>query len=264
MAGKSVLPPHWEVPREFRGRLGEQAGRQRAMFGEGHLLLVLHQAPRKDEVQRKGRYFWRSPEGTWNATEFGSGPNALKRHLDEYAESIEKLDRQEERAVSAEDYFVILDELAPIHRAAGHLHQTLQEARKMCPGDRHLIIFRDRAYEILRTAELLYNETKNSLDFAMAKRAEEHAGHSYRMAISAHRLNLLAAFFFPIAALSALFGMNLTHGLETSPAPLPFVGVLLLGLFFGFVLISFVTRRGPGTSAAVLRDMAKSPPDSGR
>lgn len=242
MSGRSVLPSLWKVPQKFRDRLGEQAGRQRAMFSEGHLLLVLHEPPQKDEIQRKGRFFWRGPDGTWTSTGLRGGPNALNMHLDEYAERLEKLDRQEEWAVSAEDYFVVLDELAPIHRAAEHLHQTLQEARKMCPEDRHLIVFRDRAYEIARMADLLYKETKNSLDFAIAKRGEEQAANSYRMGVSAHRLNLLAAFFFPIATLSALFGANLEHGFERVSPPLPFVGVLLVGLICGLILKSFIRR----------------------
>ena len=69
MAEKSVLPPLWKVPQEFRNRLGEQAGRQRVMFCDGHLLLVLHRPPKEDEVQRKGRFFWRSPDGTWTSSE---------------------------------------------------------------------------------------------------------------------------------------------------------------------------------------------------
>ena len=42
---KSILPATWEVPAEFRSRLGEKAGRQRAMMAEGHLLLVREHKP---------------------------------------------------------------------------------------------------------------------------------------------------------------------------------------------------------------------------
>lgn len=242
MAEKSVLPPLWEVPQEFRDRLGDQAGRQRAMFCDGHLLLVLHRPPKEDEVRRKGRFFWRSPEGTWTASELGGGVKALNMHLDEYAELVEQLDEREEQAASSKAHFQVLTALAPVHRTARHMHQTLQDARKMCPADRRLIVSRDRAYEIERAADLLYSETKNSLDFAVAQRAEEQAAHSHRMSISAHRLNLLAAFFFPIATLSALFGVNLAHGWEQQSAPWPFLGVLCLGLMLGIVLKTFVTR----------------------
>ena len=241
MAEQSPLPPHWEVPQKFRDRLGKEAGRQRAMHHDGHLLLVMHRPPEPEEVQRGGRYFWRRPDGAWASNELGSGTQALGRHLEEYAELVEQCDRQEEAAVTAEDYFSVLNRLGPIDRAAGHMHQVLQEARKLVPGDRDLLILRDRAYEIERTADLLYRQTRNSLDFAMARQAEEHAQSSHHMAVSSHRLNLLAAFFFPIAALTALFGVNLRHGLENEYAPWPFLIVLAIGLMFGFVLTSFVT-----------------------
>ncbi|MBN2473041.1 MAG: hypothetical protein JXB62_00435 [Pirellulales bacterium] len=242
MAGKSVLPPLWNVPQEFRNRLGEQAGRQRAMHRDGHLLLVLHGPPQPEDVRRDGRFFWRAPDGAWNATVFRGGANAIRMHLEEFAERLEEYDERLEQASSAEDYFRLLQSLAPLCRSARHMHHTLQEARKTCPDDRDLIIFRDRAYEIERSAELLYDEAKNALDFAVAKRAEEQTGYSLRMALSTHRLNLLAAFFFPIATLSALFGANLKSGLEEACAPLPFVGVLCAGLLLGAVLKSFVTR----------------------
>jgi hypothetical protein len=48
MVPKSVVPPSWEVPPQFRERLGERVGRQRAMLADGHLLLVLHRPPKKD------------------------------------------------------------------------------------------------------------------------------------------------------------------------------------------------------------------------
>ena len=87
--------------------------------------------------------------------------------------------------------------------------------------------------------------TTDALDFAMAQRAEEQARSGERMAAAAHRLNLLAAFFFPIAALTALFGVNLRHGMETTSAPLPFLAVLGAGLILGGLLTLFVTQPPP-------------------
>lgn len=242
----TVLPPSWQVPQEFRDRLGKRAGRQRAMLSEGHLLLVFHRPPLPDDVRRWGRFFWRKPDGSWASSDSGSGPSALSRHLDEYAELLDKYDKQAEDAASAEDHFAVLEGLAPVHRAARHLYQTLQEARKMVAQDRDLINSRDRAYEIERTAELLYREAQNALDFAVARRAEDQAKSGRRMALSAHRLNLLAAFFFPIATLSAVFGVNMRHGLEEVPFPIPFLGMLGFGLLLGFILKSFVSEYSPG------------------
>lgn len=241
----SILPAVWEVPPTFRARLGDQIGRQRAMFHEGHLLLVLHAPPGPDEIERRGRLFWREPNGTWHSTEPGAGKAALARHIDEFAELLEDLERRWRESQSAEEYFAVLNAAAPLHRAARNMHQTLQQARESVPAERDLINFRDRAYAVERTAELLCDDTKNALDFAVARRAEEQARSAHRMAVSAHRLNLLAAFFFPLATLSAIFGMELRHGLETvdqTSGPLPFLAVLGLGLLGGMVLTSFITR----------------------
>ncbi|HUG93713.1 MAG TPA: hypothetical protein VML55_22980 [Planctomycetaceae bacterium] len=241
----SVAPAVWEIPQVIRARLGDQVGRQRAMFHDGHLLLVLHAPPGPDELERRGRLFWREPNGTWHSTEQGAGKAALARHIDEYAELLEALERRWREAKTADEYFAVLNAAAPLHRAARNLHHTLQQARESVPADRDLINFRDRAYAVERTAELLCSDTKNALDFAVARRAEEQARSSYRMAVSAHRLNLLAAFFFPIATLSAIFGMELRNGLETldrPDLPLPFLAVLGLGLLGGLVLTSFVMR----------------------
>ena len=248
MGEQSALPQLWEVPQKFRDRLGKQAGRQRAMLAEGHLLLVLHRPPDPEEVKRHGRYFWRQPDGNWLCSESGNGPQALSRHLNEYAELLEKLDQQEGNAASAEDHFAVLGSLASAHRAVRHMHQTLQDARKMVPQDRDLVNFRDRAGEIERAAELLYGETRNSLDLVMARHAEEQAQSSRRMAAAAHRLNLLVAFFFPVVTLSALFGVNMNFGLEKLAAPAPFVILVCLGLGFGFILKAFVAKESHETA----------------
>jgi hypothetical protein len=90
-------------------------------------------------------------------------------------------------------------------------------------------------------SELLENDARQALNYLVAKRTEEQAESSHRMATAAHRLNVLAAFFFPLVTLSAIFGVNLVHGLETANPPIPFFVVLAAGLMLGFVLKAFVT-----------------------
>ncbi|HYW78359.1 MAG TPA: hypothetical protein VE890_02245 [Thermoguttaceae bacterium] len=238
----SLLPHTWEVPQVFRDRLGRQAGRQRAMAADGHLLLVLHAVPKADDEHRQARFVWRNAKGEYCCNDLRGGVGVLDKHLDEFAETVEHYDERDEKAVDAEDYFEVLQGLSPVQRAARHLHQTLQNAREMVPEDRDLINARDRAYDIARTAELLYNEAKHSLEFEIARRTEQQAASARQMSVSAHRLNLLAAFFFPIATMAAIFGVNLQHGLETRWAPLPFVVALGIGLLLGFILKAFVTR----------------------
>jgi len=242
MAKGSILPAAWDVPREFRERLGAKVGRQRAMFEDGHLLLVLHAPPEPGEDERTGRFFWRRPDGTWTASALGSGVAALHKHVEEYADVVADYDQREERAATATEYFSVLGGLTPLLRAASNLHQVLQEARRLSPEDKDILNARDRAYEVERNAALLHDGARNALDFIVAKRAEEEARSARRAATAAHRLNLLAAFFFPIATLSALFGANLVHGLEQVWPPYPFFGIVALGLVLGVMITFFLTR----------------------
>src|SRR5690606_35553047 len=98
---------------------------------------------------------------------------------------------------------------------------------------------------------LLYTDTRHALDFLIAQRSEEQAASSERMAIASHRLNLLVAFFFPIATLAGIFGMNLTSGLEElsrDVGPILLVSILFCGLVAGLLLTLFVTVSGPKRS----------------
>ncbi len=60
------------------------------------------------------------------------------------------------------------------------------------------------------------------------------------MSVSAHRLNMLAAFFFPLATIAAVLGANVKHGWEELPAPLPFFIMLGIGLAAGVFLTLYV------------------------
>ena len=213
------------------------------MFADGHLLLVLHAAPKPDQPERVGRFFWRNQVGEWVSKEMGTGIRPLSTHIDEYEDAVLRLDRMEEQATTVDEYFRVLDHLAPVHRSARNLYHVLEESRKTCPDDRELINLRDRAYAVERNAELLFQETKNSLDFGMAKRAEEQARSSYYMEVAAHRLNMLVAFFFPIATLTAIFGVNLKHGYEEQYVPSLFLATIGVGMVLGLLLSAFVGRR---------------------
>ena len=241
MSSLPLVPPDWELPEELRLRLGDTAGRQRAMMSEGHLLLVLHAPPKADDDERQGRLFWRLPDGSWRSSDFGPGVKALGTHLNEFAEVLEGFDRLEETASTADEYFAVARPLAPLQRTTRNMYAALQEARQLCSASRSLINYRDRAYDLDRMAELIYQGAKNGLDFAVAKRSEELAKDSHRMAISAHRLNLLVALFFPVATLSSIFGVNFRHGWEEKSAPLPFLIVMGAGIACGMLLMLMVT-----------------------
>jgi Mg2+ and Co2+ transporter CorA len=215
------------------------------MFEDQHLLLVLHAPPGPDDENREGRFFWRKPDGSWASTTGTKGQTALNAHLAEYDKILDSLDESEERAQSADDYFELMRQLNPIVRATRNLHAALQQAREMVRGDKQIINFRDLAYSLERRAELLTGDVKSTLEYAIARRGEEQAAASERMSVAAHRLNLLAAFFFPLATLSAIFGVNLRHGLEQDRIDTywPFLSVTATGLIAGCALALYLTRR---------------------
>src|SRR5262245_26077592 len=111
------LPPDWQIPPVFAARLGDTAGRQRAMAADGHLLLVLHDPPAPGAPERAGRPFWRDPSGVWRSVSSDDGLPYLKRHVMAFADRVEVLERQWQSAGTAEDYFALLRALGPVHRA---------------------------------------------------------------------------------------------------------------------------------------------------
>ena len=90
---------------------------------------------------------------------------------------------------------------------------------------------------------MLTKALASGLEFAMARQAERQALASHKMAVSAHRLNVLAALFFPLATLSAVFGVNMKHGLEDQATTLPFLVFVACGMLGGALLALFVTRK---------------------
>lgn len=206
------------------------------MVHNRHLLLVLHTVPDKDR-SRNAAFFWRSPEGVWKAGGAAKGNlQALRAHLEEFSKVAQGLEDQVDRAQGASDYFAVLQASAPLLRTSRNQHRTLQEAREAVPEDQDLINLRDQAGETERTLELVYGDAKNGLDYTTAKRAEEQAQISAGIAKAGHRLNLLAALFYPITAIGTLLGVNLQNGLETWSAPWPFWGFLGLSLLVGLTL----------------------------
>ena len=234
MQRKASIPSSWEVPAIFRQRLGDVAGRQQAMSADGHLLLILHELPSTESAERAPRLFWRTPDGTWRSDCLGSGISALQTHLREYSKRVDQLDEMEAGAAGPDGYFQVVHVVAPLRRAAHNMHEALQSAREASPADRDLISCRNQAGTIERAADLVNEDAQHGLQYAIAKQAEQQAA-------AAHRLNMLAAFFFPVATFAAVFGMNFMHGLEGVLVPWMFWLVLAVGVAMGFVVKSFVS-----------------------
>ncbi len=243
MPKSKLLPSMWDIPEYFHGRVGDRAGRQRAMVHEGHMLLVLHHPPQRGVRARQTYFFYRKPDGSWFSTAEGGGLAALTKHLERFEAQVDALDAAEDKAKTADEYFGLIEEMLPLKRTAANLHATLDEARKSLPSVRELINFRDHAYEISRTADLLYDAIKVGAELAHIRHAETQAAQARHLSVSAHRLNLLVAFFFPLATLAAVFGMNLKMGWEEVDPPGLFLAVCGVGLLSGAALFTVLLGR---------------------
>ena len=113
----------------------------------------------------------------------------------------------------------------------------------MIPEDRDIIVARDAAGDIERAFELLQADAKNGLDFTAAQKAELQSQRSYEMAQSAHRLNILAALFFPVTAISSIFGMNFSSGLESIHGTWLFWGIIGSGFLSGALLTQVIAQK---------------------
>jgi hypothetical protein len=256
MSEQTLLPDDWDVPASFRQRLGTEIGRQRLMVADQQLLLVLHAPPAANDNTRKGRLFWRDVLGDWSSSEPSEGSQTIQSHLENYEVVIDELDRLEDAATTADRYFQILERLMPLERSSIHLYEVLQEARKECPECREIIDFRDRAYVIKRTAELLLAATRNSMKLIVVRRSEEHAKASHKMTFAAHRLNILAAFFFPIITVTAIlgldmlrvlniFGIQLASDTAAKVVPLMFIVLVVCCMGIGWQLMRMINRPPP-------------------
>ena len=237
----SLLPSEWDLPTSIRGRIGREAGPQRAISEEGHLLLILHQLPAPDQTERVPSFFWRNRLGAWKSHPATGGVSVLEQLFLSYKTRLLELERMEETAAHARDYHTVLAFLAPILRAARGLHRAMQQAREAIKEDPRLIDFRDSAASLERTAELMLQDAQFGLNYTTARQAEAQAEAAQRMAQTAHRLNVLAAVFLPVTALAGIFSMNVHSGVEDTRVN--FVLIVTASLCAGLTLGYLINRR---------------------
>jgi hypothetical protein len=237
-----IIPKLWtSLPDAIRLRVGREAGRQRAMFEEDHLFIILHQMPGPDDTERKPAFFWRSPDGSWKSSPETGGIMGLQTHLAGFAVRLEELDKDEQDAQTASDYYKVIEAISPVARAARGLSDALQQAREFVKMDRDLINLRDSAATIVRTAELLFQDAQFGLNFTVAKQGEVQAQNAQRMAKTSHRLNVLAALFLPMSALTGLLGMSVRADIADTPMNFCIIG--LVGVGIGLVLSRVIIVR---------------------
>lgn len=240
-----IIPPTWSLPDAIRVRLGTSTyGRQRAIVEEGHLLLVLHKPPGPDDDKREGVLFWRSPSGDWQFNRGGPGPGGLKRHVQSYEELEAKLTSDFEQATDLSTLFDLVESLTPLVRSARNMHAAIQTAREAIKGEPTLIEVRDLAYEVERTLDLLLEDVRTDIQYRTARQAEDQARFSKEALKASHRLNTLAALFFPLTAITSLFGMNFSHGLNQN-SPFLFWLVFVIGVSLGLGMKAWVVAKPP-------------------
>lgn len=238
MGKPSYIPKTWELPESISKRLGEAVGKQRLMNEEGHILLLLHQAPRtEDNEVRAAMVVWRNPAGEWKSAPAGGGLGGLEAHLASYRTAIHLLDEAVESAKSPRHYFEVMRRMHPLQRATRSLLEVVQATREALPDDKRVINIRDQAVDLERAIELVAADAKAGMEFTVAESASQQAHVAEMANDEARRLNRLLAFFLPLATLVAVFGMNPPESVYQNQG---FWLVLVAGLVLGFLVHAVV------------------------
>lgn len=244
MEKATYIPKTWDLPDSIRKRLGETVGKQRLMNEDGHLLLLLHQVPRaEDDEVRTAVVVWRNPAGEWKSSPLAGGIGGLEGHLASFRTAIHEVDTDVEAAKTARQYFEVMRRVNPLQRSTRHLSQVLQETRQALPDESRVISLRDQAVDLERGVDLVASDAKSGMDFTLAEAASSQAHAAAVANQEARRLNRLAAFFFPLATLVAVFGMSPPKEVYQSDG---FWLVLLSGVLLGFLvyaLVGFQSRK---------------------
>lgn len=239
----TFLPKTWDLPEAIRRRLGTNAGRQRLMDEEGHLLIILHEVPQpEDDEVRRAFVLWGNPEGEWKSYPESGGLEGLNRHLESYQNAIHALDEDVEAAVSPRDYFEVMKRAHPLLRATRNQLVALEALRKARSDERRLIVVRDRAIDLERAIDMATGDAKVGMEFSMAMNAESQANAAFQASTEARRLNRLAAFFFPLATLLSIFGINAPKEVLQMPG---FWAVLAAGISAGLITGILILGKKP-------------------
>lgn len=212
------------------------------MDEDGHLLLILHEVPQpEDDELRRPFLLWSLPDGTWKSHPGPGGLAALEEHLKSYATAIHAVDTDGEAAQEPQEYFAVMRRAQPLLRATRNLLTVMEGARKARSDERRLIVLRDRAIDLERAIDLATGDAKAGMDFSLAMSGERQACAAHAAGMEARRLNRLVAFFFPLATLVAIFGMNPPREVMVMPG---FWQVIVGGAVAGVVVFSLSLAKG--------------------
>lgn len=228
-----AIPEKWDIPAKLRARVGKTIGRQRTIQEDGHTIILLHQTPNANDKTRKGACCWITPD---EKVSFHPDTENFDTIFNNYRKKIGHLENEYKTGNSAIQYFKVLEEIVPIHFATIRMASALQMARDLLPNNRQVLLWRDETYELQRETEILQNCAKNALDYHQAKGVEDLSQITYELTKTSHRLNILATFFVPMMAISALFGMNVPNGYEKGDSPHTFWLITAFCIILGIIL----------------------------
>jgi len=234
-------PKIWDLPFDIRRQLSRRGGRQRAIAADNHLMLVLHRVPELNSDRGDTVYFWRNGDQEWHFSERGGGFATLENVVQQYEDRIVELEESLATAKDSRARFQVLDEITPMFRSVRNLADALHKAwelteqqaltgggvlsrtkrnetdKEIEPQPSPLENVWDHACEITRAAESLKADVEGAIQFAHARQQELQSHFVQQQSQAAHRLNILAATFLPVATISSVFGMNLASGFENMP-----------------------------------------------
>jgi Mg2+ and Co2+ transporter CorA len=232
----------WKLPPEILKRLGNNTyGRQRVIHEVDHILIILHKPPSPDSHERESVVFLYTPAGEFVCNGKHNGKNKLLELIEEYRALYDSLDARFDEANELESLFEIIKHLTPLTRAANNMAQTMQAAREILKDNDLILTVRDESHDIARAIELLFHDAKATLDYRIALHLEAQTKKTQQIAQAQHKLNILAAFTFPLMALATLFGANLHHGLE-GLHPVFFVVFVFIALTIGNLVKMWVSK----------------------
>ncbi len=202
------LPHSFELEVELLDQLSNRPGNQRCVVGRDELLLVVHEVPKAGVPEREALIFWRRQDESWFDHSSGRGLKRLGELFDRYTRIIDEHEEQLEKVDTAAEVFALARISGPLARASRNLALAIDQTLQHDEDNRELRSYRDRARELERAAEQLNHDARLTLEFWMAEHSEQQQEASEKLNKIAFRLNLLAGFFLPLAAIGGIMGMN--------------------------------------------------------
>jgi Mg2+ and Co2+ transporter CorA len=180
--------------------------------------------------EREALFFWKTRRDGWRSREVPGGLGGLQDLLERYATVIDGLEENLEFAGKGQQLYEILKHTLPLCRSLRNLVGVLEGVLSLEDGEREILV--------------LNADAQNALSYFRTESAEEQAEAAQRTDRATMRLNLLAAAFLPLIALTGLFGMNVRNPLEDSQVAFWVVGAVGLASGYGLLRVFMGKYKG--------------------